>query len=82
MIRCPECNAIITIPEGAEVWDHIFCQACGAELEIVALEPPEVEIAYDGFMADIESDDEIDEWDEEREAEDEAIYPWEEPPRN
>ncbi len=77
MIRCPECNAALAIPEEAELWDHIFCPACGAELEIISVNPPEVEIVYDLFGP---ADDE-EMWEEDEEADDDGItYPWEEAP--
>ncbi len=76
MIRCPECNAALTLPEGAELWDHIFCPACGAELEIISVNPPEVEVVYDAFDG---SPEEVEEpWEDEEETDDdEIIYPWE-----
>ena len=87
MIRCPECNAVLIIPHDAEVWDHLFCQACGAELEIIALDPPEVELAYDGFeLAPDDDEPDLDEeaWEDEEteesdEDEEEPLYPWESP---
>ncbi len=85
MIRCPECNAVLIIPHDAEVWDHLFCQACGAELEIIALDPPEVELAYDGFepAPDDETSPDEEPWEAEEETEEadeeEPLYPWETP---
>ncbi len=76
MVNCPECNAVIAIPEGTELWDHIFCPSCGAELEIINVEPPEVEVVYDAFDGLPDEDDEP--WEDEEETdEDEIIYPWE-----
>ncbi len=81
MIRCPECNAALTLPEGAELWDHIFCPACGAELEIISVEPPEVEVVYDAFDGSAALEEELEDeegWeDDEESADDEIIYPWE-----
>ncbi len=80
MIRCPECNAALTLPEGAELWDHIFCPACGAELEIISVNPPEVEVVYDAFDGSPDEMEEPDEepWEDEEETDDdEIIYPWE-----
>jgi len=74
MARCPECNVKLVLPEDLELWDHTFCQKCGAELEVVGLEPMELEVVYDdleeydledehGDLEDLDADDL--EWDEE-----------------
>jgi lysine biosynthesis protein LysW len=35
MARCPECNARLNTPSDLELWDHLFCEACGVELEVL-----------------------------------------------
>ncbi len=54
MVQCPECGARIPHSDELELWDHIFCEICGAELEVVGLNPLELEIVYD-----LEEDDEV-----------------------
>ncbi len=47
MVLCPECGARIPHIAELELWDHIFCEICGAELEVVGLNPLEVDVVYD-----------------------------------
>jgi len=44
-IECPECAADVAIPADAMQNEIISCADCGAELEILRLEPLEVELA-------------------------------------
>lgn len=44
MENCPECGAPIE-DEGYEVGEIIECPDCGVELEIVSIDPFELEIA-------------------------------------
>jgi len=39
---CPVCEAEVSLPEDAEEGEIIECPDCGAELEILSLDPPEV----------------------------------------
>ncbi len=42
---CPECDADIAIPAGAMENELISCPDCGAELEIISLDPLEIDLA-------------------------------------
>ena len=48
-IRCPECDASLTLGDDPMVSEILACAGCGAELEVVATDPlrlqpaPEVE---------------------------------------
>lgn len=42
---CPECDAEIRFPNGALANELISCPDCGVELEIISLDPAEVELA-------------------------------------
>ncbi len=57
MARCPECNTKLVLPDDLELLDHTFCQKCGAELEVVGLEPLEIEVVYDLEELDDMDDD-------------------------
>ncbi|MDY0018534.1 MAG: hypothetical protein RBT47_00885 [Anaerolineae bacterium] len=83
MARCPECNARLNTPSDLELWDHLFCEACGVELEVIELNPLELEVVYDLEEEDEDDSDEIDleesdedeldlddDWEEEDEEED------------
>lgn len=45
MSNCLECDAEITLEEGTEVNEIIVCPDCGVELEVVALEPAQLQLA-------------------------------------
>ncbi|MCS7178825.1 MAG: hypothetical protein RML46_07740 [Anaerolineae bacterium] len=68
MARCPECNTILPIPPDVALYDRLYCEECGALLEVVSLNPLELE-----YVFDYEDLGEEDEWEEEWEEED-----WEE----
>ena len=36
---CPECDAAVTLPAGAERGEVVHCRECAAELEIIGLDP-------------------------------------------
>ncbi len=53
VIQCPECDDEITVPSDSDLGEIIKCSECDAELEVVGIDPLEVEV--------YESDDEEDE---------------------
>jgi lysine biosynthesis protein LysW len=63
MTRCPECSARVLGARDLELWDHIFCQVCGAELEVVSIAPLDLEGVYDFDDEELLIEDEA--WDEE-----------------
>ena len=81
MARCPECNAKLTMPAEYELWDHITCEACEADLEIVDLNPLMLEPVYD-FEEDADDLDDLEEdaddldWEDEEEEEEENAEDW------
>lgn len=42
---CPECDADVAIPADAMENELISCAECGAELEIISLDPVELDLA-------------------------------------
>lgn len=42
---CPQCDASLTIPDNAMLNELIACPDCGAELEIINLNPVELDLA-------------------------------------
>ena len=56
---CPECEADVYVETDADKGDTIACDECGTELEIVGLDPIELDI--------VEEDDEGEEEEEEEE---------------
>jgi uncharacterized paraquat-inducible protein A len=44
---CPLCDANIPIPRNLLVGSMLFCPRCDCLLQIVSLEPPEVDFPFD-----------------------------------
>lgn len=42
---CPECDADITLPADAMENELISCPDCGVELEVISLDPLELDLA-------------------------------------
>ncbi len=47
MARCPECGQKLTFREGLQRWDHIYCESCHAELEVLNSMPLELEAVFE-----------------------------------
>ena len=44
---CPECEADVHVDTDADKGDVAVCEECGAELEVVGLDPVELDIVED-----------------------------------
>ncbi len=55
---CPECSEDVFVDAESEQGDVIACDECGTELEIVGLDPIELDISPDKDTDDFEDDDE------------------------
>jgi alpha-aminoadipate carrier protein LysW len=44
-VECVECGAAVQIAAGAMLGEILPCRDCGAELEIISLTPPQVDLA-------------------------------------
>lgn len=53
---CPECDEEVYVDADSEQGDVVTCDECGAELEIVGLDPIELD-AYEGGAFDDFDDD-------------------------
>ena len=58
---CPECEADVHVDTDADKGDTVSCDECGTELEIVGLDPVELDI--------VEEDDDEEDVDDEEEDE-------------
>lgn len=43
--NCPECATEIELPENVMLNEILDCPTCGLELEVVSVDPPQVELA-------------------------------------
>ncbi len=44
-VTCPVCDAMIELDDNVELNELIVCPDCGSELEVINLDPPELEEA-------------------------------------
>lgn len=56
---CPNCQAMVTVA-GPELWTMTRCDDCGIELEIISVDPFEVDFPLD-YWDSADDDDEYDE---------------------
>ena len=56
---CPECEADVHVDTDADKGDIVSCEECGTDLEIVGLDPVELDIVEDD-EEDFDEDDEED----------------------
>lgn len=46
-VYCPDCDGRIMLSSQVEVGLTLVCPYCDAELEVISVDPPEVDWAYD-----------------------------------
>jgi alpha-aminoadipate carrier protein LysW len=57
---CPDCDEKITLNAKPAVGQKLTCPHCDADLEVISVEPLELDWAYDWEWEDEEEDDEED----------------------
>jgi alpha-aminoadipate carrier protein LysW len=55
---CPECEADVHVDTDAEKDDVVACEECGTELQVVGLDPVELDIVEEDDLADDDDDEE------------------------
>ena len=55
---CPECSEDVYVDAESEQGDIVSCEECGSELEVVGLDPLEVDLYEEGDDMDDNPDDE------------------------
>ena len=55
--QCPECDADIHVEADADKGDTIDCEECGAGLEVVGLDPVELDLLPDEDYDEDEDDE-------------------------
>ncbi len=60
---CPECKEDLFVDADTEQGDVVFCDECGADLEIVGLDPIELD-TFDDSDYDFDDDDDLDDDDD------------------
>lgn len=54
---CPECSEDVYVDADSEQGDVISCDECGTELEIVGLDPIEVDVHEEGAADDTDEEE-------------------------
>jgi alpha-aminoadipate/glutamate carrier protein LysW len=55
---CPECDADVHVDLDADKGDTLACEECGTELEVVGLDPVELDIIEEESYDEDEDEDE------------------------
>jgi lysine biosynthesis protein LysW len=42
-VKCLDCNYEIEVPEDSEVGDVFLCNECGVEVEVISVDPLEID---------------------------------------
>ena len=54
---CPECDADVHVDTDADKGDIISCEECGTDLEVVGLDPVELDIVEEDYNEDEDEDE-------------------------
>ena len=54
---CPECDADVHVDTDADKGDILSCEECGTDLEVVGLDPVELDIVEEGADEDDDEDE-------------------------
>ena len=54
---CPECDADVHVDTDADKGDLISCEECATALEVVGLDPVELDIVEEGYDEDEDEDE-------------------------
>jgi alpha-aminoadipate/glutamate carrier protein LysW len=52
---CPECDEEVYVDADSEQGDVVSCDECGSDLEVVGLDPVELDL-YEGGSSDLDDD--------------------------
>jgi alpha-aminoadipate carrier protein LysW len=56
---CPECDADVHVDTDTDKGESVSCEECGTELEVVGLDPVELDIVEEDDLDDDEDEDEF-----------------------
>ena len=54
---CPECDADVHVDTDADKGDILSCEECGTDLEVVGLDPVELDIVEEDYDEDEDADE-------------------------
>ncbi len=56
---CPECDADVHVDTDVDKGETVSCEECGTDLEVVGLDPVELDIVEEDDLDDDEDEDEF-----------------------
>jgi alpha-aminoadipate carrier protein LysW len=56
---CPECDADVHVDTDADKGDLVSCEECGTDLEVVGLDPVELDIVEEDALDDDEEEEDF-----------------------
>ena len=56
---CPECDADVHVDTDADKTDIVSCEECGTDLEVVGLDPVELDIVEEELLDDDEEEEDF-----------------------
>jgi alpha-aminoadipate carrier protein LysW len=56
---CPECDADVHVDTDADKGDMVSCEECGTDLEVVGLDPVELDIVEEDALDDDDDEEEF-----------------------
>ena len=54
---CPDCDADVHVDTDADKGDVVSCEECGTDLEVVGLDPVELDIVEEDYDEDEDEDE-------------------------
>jgi alpha-aminoadipate carrier protein LysW len=54
---CPECDADVHVDTDGDKGDIVSCEECGTDLEVVGLDPVELDIVEENYDEDEDEDE-------------------------
>lgn len=54
---CPECDADVHVDTDADKGEFVECEECGVQLEVVGLDPVELDIVDESYDEDDDEDE-------------------------
>jgi len=58
-VTCPECDADVHVDTDADKGDIVSCEECGTDLEVVGLDPVELDVVEEDDLDDDEEEEEF-----------------------
>jgi alpha-aminoadipate/glutamate carrier protein LysW len=56
---CPECDADVHVDTDADKGDMVSCEECGTDLEVVGLDPVELDVVEEDALDDDEEEEDF-----------------------